>query len=290
MLTHNQDECAPQPGGYGPHVVPDTVEAFETYPAFQAEALTAITPINYTVSFVDLNASISQNSYLTYKVLESYSVSDCASFCDSVNLCTAFNIYVERDPSVNPSSDDSSNSTYCPNPPSITNYKCSLFGSSVNASAATNNGQYRDQFHVVIAASNGYSKTAFAPPPSLPDYSPPGNCSNAAISAGGSYAMGSQFYPGPFNPLLCSIYAKAQNAKNKLAAQASGQTSYTPVNSFNAYMVIQNGIAQGTYCVLFDTALSVAYAGYTGGWEDSSYFGVETSFLYELSEQISGSL
>jgi len=289
-LTKPQDECAPQPGGYGPHVEPDTVEAFESYPPFHADAQSAMTPTNYTNSFRDLNASISQNSYLTYKVLSSYSVPDCASFCDTTDLCTAFNIYLERDPALNPSSDDSSNSTYCPNPPSITNYKCSLFGSSVNATAATNNGQYRADFHVVIAASNGYSKATVAPAPSLSGYADPKNCNGAAISAGGSYAMGSKFFPGPFNPLLCSIYAKAQNDKNKHVAQASGHKSFTPVNSFNAYMVLKNGFAQGTYCVLFDTKLSVEYAGYTGGWAKNDFFGVETSFTYALSVQLDGSL
>lgn len=290
ILTRSQDECAPQPGGYGPHVEPDTVEAFENYPYFHAQAQSAITPKNYTNSFRDLNASVSQNSYLTYKVLQSYSVSDCASFCDNTNLCLGFNIYVERDPSVNPSNDESSNATYCPNPPSITNYKCSLFGSSVNASAATNNGQYRIDFHVVIAGSNGYSKAAVAPPPSLPGYSAPENCDGAAISAGGSYAMGSKFFPGPFNPLLCSIYAKAQNDKNKASAQATGKKSFTPVNSFNAYMVLKNGFAQGTYCVLFDTKLSTEYAAYTGGWASDSFFGVETSYTYALSVQLDGTI
>ncbi|RMY67862.1 hypothetical protein D0863_07495 [Hortaea werneckii] len=36
--------------------------------------------------------------------------------------------------------------------------KCSLWGSSVSAATATNEGQYREQFHVVIAGSDGFNK------------------------------------------------------------------------------------------------------------------------------------
>ena len=83
--------------------------------------------------------------------LTSYDTLECASKCDQADGCEAFNVYVERDPSVDPNKDR------CSNPPSITNYKCTLWGAPVAVEEATNKGQYRDDFQVVIAGSNGKS-------------------------------------------------------------------------------------------------------------------------------------
>lgn len=283
-----EDPCAVQPDGYGPKVTPDTVAAFEAYEPFQVDALTAPTPFNYTNTFKDLNASVSANSYLGVYLLSSYNTTECAALCDSTNLCTGFNTYIERDPSLNPSSNTSSNATYCPNPSSITNYGCTLWGSGVDAAAATNYGQYRDQFQVVIVASNGYEKTNNTVPATQPGWDTPQNCSGAAISSGGSYWMGSQFFPGPYDPSVCKIYAEAQTASNKDIASKKGASSYTPCNMFNAYNVKMNGVAQGTYCALFDTPLSTSWAGFVGAWSASTFFGVESSWTYALTEQDSG--
>lgn len=206
--------------------------------------MAAITPQGYVNTFKDLNASTSANSYLTYETLTSYNVSGCAAFCDNVDLCTAFNIYIERDPSLNPTSGDASNGTYCPNPASITNYKCSLWGSSIDASSATNYGTTWDEFQVVIAGSNGYDKINTTPP-TQPGWSQPSHCTSGAISSGGSYWMGSNFYPGPFDPSVCSIYAQAQTNENMRVAQQQGASSYTPCNMFNVYMIKKNGVPQG---------------------------------------------
>lgn len=284
------DPCAPQPDGYGPHVTPDTPAAFEAYPDFHKDALTAITPPKYQEVFRDLNASTSANSYITFYTLESYNVTECAAHCDNTNLCTAFNIYIERDPSLNPNTNATNSAYNCPNPPSITNFKCSLWGSSIDASSATNQGGYRDQFQVVIAGSNGYDKTNTTTPPSVPGCTPPTSCPGGAISAGGGYHMGSNFYPGPFNPSLCQLYATAQTAKNKAAAQQQGKSSYVPCNMFNAYMVHINGVAQGTYCALFDTILTPDWASFTGSWNGGSYFSIDSSWTYSLAQQDSGRL
>ena len=58
-------------------------------------------------------------------------------------------MYIERDPSLNASAEN------CPNPPSTTNYKCTLWGAPLSVDEATNFGQYQDSFQVVIAGSNG---------------------------------------------------------------------------------------------------------------------------------------
>ncbi|KAH9839617.1 hypothetical protein Tdes44962_MAKER08072 [Teratosphaeria destructans] len=290
-----EDACAPQPTAYGPTVTPDTVAAFEAYQPFHDDANHAQTPSGYVEVFKDLNASTSANSYLTYETLTSYDVTTCAKFCDDTDLCTAFNIYIERDPSVNPTSNGTSLAnvgwgTDCPNPSSVTNYKCSLWGSSINAASATNYGQWRDEFQVVIVASNGYDKTNSTTPPSQTGWGEPQPCSGGGISAGGSYWMGSTFYPGPFDTSLCATYAEAQTAQNKRAAQHKGARSYVPCNMFNAYAVHKNGVAQGTYCQLFDAVLDDSWASFEGAWSGSDYFGVQSSWTYALSELDDGKL
>ncbi|KAK0287595.1 hypothetical protein LTR35_004070 [Friedmanniomyces endolithicus] len=272
---------------------PTTPEAaFEAYPEFHSDALKAITPAGYVETFKDLNGSTSANSYITFKTLTSYSVSDCAKLCDNTTLCTAFNIYIERDPSLNPTLNDTAANTtgqYCPNPSSITNYKCSLWGSSIDATSATNYGDYREQFQVVIVASNGYDKTNNTTPAPCPGYEAPSNCTGA-ISSGGSYCLGSHFFPGPYDPSVCGIYAQAQTDTNKAAAKAKGQSTYVPSNMFNAYMVKKNSVAQGTYCSLFNTVLSSSWASFEGGWAGQNYFGIESSWTYALSQQDDGKL
>lgn len=99
--------CDPEPAGSAPNTFPDTPEAFQKNPYFhvQANSFPPFIPSGssfYYEEFRDLNGSTQQNSYLTYYVLNSYSPSACAKKCDSVDLCVAFNIYVERDPSLTP--------------------------------------------------------------------------------------------------------------------------------------------------------------------------------------------
>jgi len=237
-----------------------------------------------------LTGATSANSYLTYYDLESYNTTQCAALCDSTSLCTAFNIYIERDPSVNPTTNATWNGTLynCPNPASITNYKCSLWGSSIDNTSATNVGQWRDNFQVVIVASNGYDKTNNTVPATVPGYTAPSNCSSSAISAGGNYWMGSNFFPGPFDPSVCGIYAQAQAATNRKLAQAAGLSSYVPCNMFNAYAVHKNGVCQGTYCSLFDTPLTSSWAQFQGAFSGSDYYSVHSSWTYALTNQDSG--
>ncbi|KAK4543022.1 hypothetical protein LTR36_006020 [Oleoguttula mirabilis] len=116
-----EDACTAQPAGSGPQS--------------SLDALNPKTPSQYQEDFKKLNASTSANPYLTYETLPSYNVSGCATFCDNTDLCTAFNIYNERDPSVNPTTNGTGTDvgwgSDCPKPSSITNYKCSLWGSSI---------------------------------------------------------------------------------------------------------------------------------------------------------------
>lgn len=276
-------DCSPQPAGAGPKVSPDTDTAFSNYPYFHALANSVAPPFPYIEKFRDLNGSTQQNSYLTYYVLNSYDINKCASYCNNVNLCTAFNLYVERDPSVDPGA-------ACPNPPSTTNYKCALWGSSISRDTATNTGQYREQFHVVIAASNGYDKTPFVTPTAPANFSLSASLSNKAITLAGQYSLGSEFFAGPYDPSLCGFYATAQTSANRIDAQSKGLKTYQPCNSFNSYYVYKGGFAWGTYCTLFNKNIDSSYAGNINATSNGVSYGVGSSFQWSLTQQDAGTL
>lgn len=290
-FVNPQDYCIPQPDGYGPKVHdPDTAEAFLAYRPFHETAQNAKTPSGYDVVFKDLNAGVSANSYLGLHTLKSYDPQQCASLCDSEELCTAFNIYFERNPALNVNTNTTDPDFNCPNPASITNYKCTLWGSEITKESATNEGGYRFDFHVVITGSNGYDKTDKVTPPEQPGWEKPENCQHKAIGSGGSYHLGSKFFPGPFDTKLCGIYATAQHQKNKAEAVAKGRKSFTPCNMFNAYSIKKNGKGQGTYCSLYNTKLSTSWANWGGQTSGSNRFECGSSWNFALSHQDSGLL
>ncbi|KAL1306239.1 hypothetical protein AAFC00_004329 [Neodothiora populina] len=104
------------------------------------------TPNGYTPAFESLQGATQANGYLTYKTLKSYDASACAAACNKISSCVFFNIYYERNP-------DSNN-----NPIDV--IKCSMYLMFQHNTTATNVGQWRGKFHVVITGSNGYNKAA----------------------------------------------------------------------------------------------------------------------------------
>jgi hypothetical protein len=70
--------------------------------------------------------------------------------------------------------------------------------------------------------------------------------------------MGSQFFPGPYNPQVCSDYAIAQNAANKKAG------SKASCQMFNAFYLHKNGKPFGTSCNLFSADISPRSATFSG--------------------------
>ncbi|KAK5122551.1 hypothetical protein LTR85_003814 [Meristemomyces frigidus] len=148
--TDPNADCGMQPFGFGPPSTTDT--NFEQNPAIQFISLAAPAPKNYAAAFRNQTGSSQQAGYQGYYNLMTYNTTQCAGYCNAVSGCTAFNIYFERDPLLNPAA-------ACPNPIATTNIKCSLYSQSVSQATATNQGQYRDQFHVVIAGSDGFNQS-----------------------------------------------------------------------------------------------------------------------------------
>lgn len=143
--------CIPQPTGISHRSNPDTASAFRADKYYSQAALAAPVPIGFKNVFNNTGASPNADNYLGFTLLDTYDVQTCANKCNAITGCTSFNVYFERDPSVNP--DDAS----CSNPPSVTNIKCVWWGSAISPTNNVNSGQWRNQFEVAIAGSNGYT-------------------------------------------------------------------------------------------------------------------------------------
>lgn len=214
--------------------------------------------------------------------LKTYDVNACAAKCNAIANCVSINIYFERDPSVNPGSGDSG----CANPSSTTNIKCTFWGGPVNAENAINKGQWRNNFQVVIAGSNGYTSSSIA---SLPGYSQAVPLGNAAINApldqyGYDSYLGNAMFVGAFDASLC---AKACSEKSAYAL-AHPPTDGSPVQTcqfFNTYVLYINKTSnvQGQYCAMYSESWSSKYATNVGQWRGNDHFMINYSFSYSNS-------
>ncbi|KAF7197323.1 hypothetical protein HII31_01374 [Pseudocercospora fuligena] len=330
------DPCAPQPDGFGPVPTPDTASAFLVYPPFHSSAKAAPTKVpstsntQYTQVFKDLNAAVAGNSYLALFTLKTYDVSTCAAKCDSWNLCTAFNIFFERDPSLNPTNNDS---TYdpgyptvwgqnCPNPPSMTSIKCTLWGSNIDASMATNSGQKREEFEIVITGSDGYDKTNVVAPPDCSAPSGPSSTSTSTTTTSKTTTTTSKTSTstststktsGPTSPAKPPTYpwgkpkncgGRAINAPRQhmgsrfipgpfnpqvcsdyaiLQNQANQRAGKQQCKMFNAYYLHKNGVPYGTYCSIFSNSLDNSWATANKvQWSRGDKYECKQSWTYSL--------
>ncbi|KAL8652092.1 MAG: hypothetical protein Q9226_004414, partial [Calogaya cf. arnoldii] len=240
-LMKRTGDCAPQPAGSGSVPTPDTAAAFRASTELQDFATNAPTPDGYSQAFSNKDGSLSASKYMGLHTIKSYDTLLCASLCDQANDCEAFNVYLERDPTLAPGDD-------CPNPPSTTNYKCTLWGAPVVAEQATNKGQWRRSFEVAITGSNGYNKAS--PPDPVDGFSGPtplGGAINAPLDNGKNTYMGYKYFPFSqtqgYNPATCAAACKAQTGYNSRHPNADG--SYATCLFFNAYVLSQNAIPQG---------------------------------------------
>lgn len=105
--------------------------------AFQADKKTSslaniiAVPSVYFASFRDAKASVHAIGYLGYDVVEVYDPSVCAVKCNSKAGCIGFNLFFQRDPTLDPG-------ITCKNPPAFANIKCTYWGRPANPEAASN--------------------------------------------------------------------------------------------------------------------------------------------------------
>ncbi|KAI1858428.1 uncharacterized protein JN550_012638 [Neoarthrinium moseri] len=262
-----RDECSPQPLGSGPTPQPDTAEAFLADSSFFSTAENAQAPSGFKRSFKNLQGSNSAYAYMGYTSLDSYSADECASKCEAIHGCNAFNIFFERDPSLDPG-------VSCPDPPSTTVIKCVFWGGPVYDTNADNNGQWRRDFHVVIAGSNGYNTESF----DAPDGYTSTTLGQVAINepSGCSTYMGVKtFSSGPFDPALCAEACSAQSEYNRAHPDSGG--NYQTCQFYNTYMLIQNGGSGVQICSLYSASWDQSYATNDGQWRGDDHYTVDFS-------------
>ena len=258
---------------------PDTPAAFSADPYFADEANHAQTPSGYTEVFKNLNGSVNGNVYMGLNTLTAYDPSQCAALCNAATGCVAFNLYFERDPTLNPA-------TGCDNPPSLTNIKCTLWGADVTAAMAVNTGQSRDNFIVVIAGSNGYNLGTTTPPPSpCPGFNHPQPFPGAVNHPGS--CLGSKFFPVPFDPSICAAACIAETEANKGRANHG---RYQPCNFFTSYVLAKNQCSQGMYCSFYTETFGPGDGNNQGQHLGSDFFSIIRAFGYELSQQDPGQI
>ncbi|KAH0174817.1 hypothetical protein KCU67_g579, partial [Aureobasidium melanogenum] len=222
--------CVPQPTGINHQVQPDTAAGWVADNFFASAASAAINPLptGYVSSFVNLNASNSADKYMGYTLMTSYDAPGCAVKCSAINGCNSFNIYFERDPSVNP--DD----VNCSNPPSTVQVKCVFWGGAVTTDNANNYGQWRNQFQVLIAGSNGFINSTYA-----------------ALLASGKVPSGT--VP------RTSQEASAQNTYDIYSGYDSNVGAYSNAHASSSYQDCETACDADVMCKAF------TYVGSTGG-------------------------
>ncbi|KAI0376803.1 hypothetical protein F5Y04DRAFT_273547 [Hypomontagnella monticulosa] len=298
-----QTACQPNPTGAGPVPTPDTDGAFLSLRAFARIARQAPTPTGYNETFQNLHARVEAYGYLGFNTLSSYDTQNCASQCDNIwRGCIGFNIFFERDPSLNPGQG-------CQNPPSTTNIKCIFWGGTVSRETATNDGQYQANFHVVIAGSNGYMKNAIPTVPGYegeptgnntidvpPDDMDPGDTTSSSVTTtststdsttstdttssgrGGTYIGSRIFTNSYFDPSLCAAACDAQNRNNLANPPSQGQPQIC--RFFTTYLILRNGQPAGQYCALYTQYYSPQFATNSGTRSGGDTLAVRNAYSY----------
>lgn len=276
--------CDVQPTGVSAYALQtDSASAFRADPRWASLASAAPTPAGFVQTQLNANGANSAYGYLGYYNLDSYDTQACATKCTNTLGCMAFNVYVERDPSVEPG-------TGCTNPSSVIYAKCSLWGSPLSSDSATNTGQMRSSFEVAVAGSNAYQNNSLIIPAG---FSMGNTLENAAINApydaqGYNTYMGATiFTKGTFSIQACADYCTAQTAYN-VKHPANDGTPPKICNFFNTYMLYLNNAStpQGQYCSLYTEAWDASYGTNTGQYRGTDRYFVAYSYTFKNSTSV----
>lgn len=152
---HKRAACDPLP------TLPNTYNInLANAPAFRSDQAAASVannanpaPTGYYQTFKNLQGASDAMPPLDTIVVNTtkgYDIDFCAGKCNAQPGCLAFNLFFERNPTLDPGRN-------CPNPPAFANIKCSLWGAGIDAKTATNRGSRTRQFDSAVAGSNGYN-------------------------------------------------------------------------------------------------------------------------------------
>lgn len=278
--TSSSGSCASQSILYNYIPGTNTPTGFLTDTSLSGLSLNGLAPAGVTQQFSQQYGSLLANNYLGYYQLSSYNVSRCTALCTSYSSCTAFNIYFERDPVVDPG-------VGCRNPSAGVSVRCALWGSTISAAQATNIGEWRTDFMVVVQGSNGY--TINTPPPAQTNFTGPVALTAAiSVSSGSSY-LTSSFQAGAYDVSFCAAACQATTQSNRNAAIAARTGTYAPCNYFNTFKVSSNGTLAGTYCKLYtDSSVASSANQYTQISGTGVSYDLTYSYSYSLTNKDNG--
>ncbi|KAI5247013.1 hypothetical protein E4T42_06178 [Aureobasidium subglaciale] len=273
--------CTTLPSGVAAYALSsDTASDFRANASFASIASAAPVPSGYVNTVLNGAGANSAYGYLGYFNLKSYDTNACAAKCSSTVGCMAFNVYLERDPSVDPGTGD----TGCANPASVVYAKCAMWGGPLTTANAVNTGQMRNKFEVAVTASNSYQNTSLAIPAGFKlnaVYNT--NAINAPYDAQGynTYMGATIFSKGPFNIQLCADYCTAQTAYNAKNPANDGSPPKV-CTFFNTYILYLNNAStpQGQYCSLYTETWDSTYATNTGQNRGSDRYFVGYSYTF----------
>jgi hypothetical protein len=210
-------------------------------------------PKDYTLAFVNLQGATQGRGYLTYKTLTAYDPSACTAACDKLRDCVFANIYYEKDP-------DKNN-----NPIDV--IKCSLYSMFQTSATATNKGQWRGKFQVLVTGSNGYVRVSMstritvliharynkaAVPVAPAGYaleSLPAAVNAPILDKQGQGRLIQPVYLDIYSPALCAAACDKQTQWDK--SQAPGSCDYKTCVYANLYILNKGGAPQTVVCALY---------------------------------------
>jgi hypothetical protein len=265
-------------------------DEFKNDATIASVASSAKTPTGYYQDFNNLAAANSAMNYLGYNVVTTgYDVKWCADQCDAKSGCLSFNIYFERDPTIDPGAN-------CPDPEAFANIKCSFWGTVLDTDTANNVGQWRENFWVSIAGSNAYTSYKLGGP--IDGWNGPEDLGTKAMNAPlrdcenkWSYLGYKLLQTGSVDPSLCAAACDAQTAYNK--DHPAGTDAYA-CNAFGSYILTKTNSTgsyqQGQMCTFYTAYWDAKYATNTGGYDDSigaKYTYSHSSFYGKKGAQLS---
>ncbi|KAF2689714.1 hypothetical protein K458DRAFT_400407 [Lentithecium fluviatile CBS 122367] len=270
-FSKRNGDCQPVPTTPNLYnAVVDPAESFQADNELAQVALSASTPSGYTQTFSNKKAASQANGYMGYTLLSSYDTTTCANKCNQALGCQGFNIYFERSPSIVPAPS-------CPNPPGTPNIFCVLWGGPVTEETARNDGQWRDQFHVVIAGSNGYVLTSSMNPLSSKAINAPRDCNDDDAY------MGMRMFTdnAPFDPERCKAVCEATSQYN---IEHNSDPSKPPrlCKFFDTYILSKNYISQGQACFMYTQYWDPeVYATNDGQWDgEGNHYTISSSVFF----------
>jgi hypothetical protein len=127
--------------------VDPVASAFIGHAPFAAAASAAPTPSGYVNAFTNENSYCNAEGGRGFTTLDAYDSELCADLCKSVEGCTAFTLYYEKDATTNYQGTDVGSSA---------SIKCAFWSGSLAPRGSSSRGS--DAYNAIVAGSNGYNQ------------------------------------------------------------------------------------------------------------------------------------